>query len=108
MIFHRLTVGVSRDGLFDISLEDTAFRFLLFVSQAEGEAVLNDHLTATGVPVQRGVRLEEFRADGDRVLAILRNTDGTRQRVGARYLAGCDSAHSTVRDLAGPSWLVGS
>ena len=35
-----------RTRLFDIGLEDTAYPFLLFISQAETEAVLNEHLAA--------------------------------------------------------------
>src|SRR5215207_3525101 len=37
-----------RTRLFDIGLEDTAYPFLLFVSQAETEAVLTEQLTAHG------------------------------------------------------------
>jgi 2-polyprenyl-6-methoxyphenol hydroxylase-like FAD-dependent oxidoreductase len=40
--------------LFDIGLEDTAFPFLLVISQSEREAILNEHLAARGVPVERG------------------------------------------------------
>ena len=31
--------------LFDIGLDDTAYPFLLFLSQAETESLLNDHLS---------------------------------------------------------------
>jgi hypothetical protein len=43
-----------RTRLFDAGLEDTAYPFLLFISQAETEAVLNEHLAARGVHVERG------------------------------------------------------
>ena len=46
--------------LFDVGLEDTAYPFLLFVSQAETEAVLNEHLAERGIEVERGVELATF------------------------------------------------
>ncbi len=60
-----------RTPLFDVGLEDTAYPFPLFVSQAETEAVLNEHLAARGIHVERGVELVAW--------------------------AGCDGARSTVR-----------
>jgi 2-polyprenyl-6-methoxyphenol hydroxylase-like FAD-dependent oxidoreductase len=86
--------------LFDIGLEDTAFPFLLFISQAETEAILNEHLAARGVPVERGVELVSFTADSDGVACALRGADGGTEQVRGRYLVGCDGAHSTVRDGA--------
>lgn len=87
--------------LFDIGLEDTAYPFLLFVSQAETEAVLNEHLAARGVDVERGVELVALSSGEEDVRCTLRHLDGRTEDVRARYLAGCDGAHSTVRELAG-------
>jgi 2-polyprenyl-6-methoxyphenol hydroxylase-like FAD-dependent oxidoreductase len=87
--------------LFDVGLEDTAYPFLLFISQAETEAVLNDHLTEQGVNVERGVELVEFHAGQESVLCTLRHAAGRTERLRLRYLVGCDGAHSTVRHGAG-------
>jgi 2-polyprenyl-6-methoxyphenol hydroxylase-like FAD-dependent oxidoreductase len=87
--------------LFDVGLEDTAFPFLLFISQAETEAVLNEHLAEQGVDVERGVELVEFKAGEDAVRCTLRHGDETTERLHARYLVGCDGAHSSVRHGAG-------
>jgi 2-polyprenyl-6-methoxyphenol hydroxylase-like FAD-dependent oxidoreductase len=87
--------------LFDIGLEDTAYPFLLFVSQAETEAILNEHLAAHGLHVERGVELLAFKAGADEVSCMLRRRDGTTEQVRTRYLIGCDGAHSTVRQGAG-------
>lgn len=106
----RITAGgrVACTPLFDIGAEDTAFPFLRFVSQAETEAVLGEHLTGHGVAVERGVTLESFRpgADGTPVCS-LRHADGTREVVRARYLVGCDGARSTVREQAGIPFVGG-
>ena len=48
---------VAKAQLFDIGVSDTRFPFLLFVSQAETEAVLAQALTAGGSRVERGVEL---------------------------------------------------
>jgi 2-polyprenyl-6-methoxyphenol hydroxylase-like FAD-dependent oxidoreductase len=88
--------------LFDVGLEDTAYPFLLFISQAETEAVLNEHLVAAhGAHVERGVELLGFEAGANDVVCTLGQKDGSRDRVRARYLVGCDGAHSSVRRGAG-------
>ena len=83
--------------LFDVGLEDTAYPFLLFVSQAETESVLNEHLAEQGVHVERGVEIVSFEAGEEAVLCILRHGDERTERLHARYLVGCDGAHSSVR-----------
>src|SRR5262249_57542184 len=84
----------------DVGVEDSAFPSLLFVSQAETEAVLTDHLTANDVHVERGVELVSFQTDDDAVACVVRHGDGRHEQVRCRYLVGCDGAHSTVRHLA--------
>jgi 2-polyprenyl-6-methoxyphenol hydroxylase-like FAD-dependent oxidoreductase len=88
---------VVRIRLFGLGLDDTAYPFLLFISQAETEQVLGDRLAGRGVPVERGVELVGFHADPDAVTATLRHRDGPAEQVRARYLVGCDGAGSTVR-----------
>jgi 2-polyprenyl-6-methoxyphenol hydroxylase-like FAD-dependent oxidoreductase len=87
--------------LFDVGLEDTAYPFLLFISQAETESVLNEHLAEQGVHVERGVELVAFEAGEEAVLCTLRHGDERTERLHARYLVGCDGAHSGVRHGAG-------
>jgi 2-polyprenyl-6-methoxyphenol hydroxylase-like FAD-dependent oxidoreductase len=87
--------------LFDVGLEDTAYPFLLFVSQAETEAVLNEHLAEHGLQVERGVELVGFEHRKAGVSCSLRHGDGRAERLHAHYLAGCDGAHSSVRHGAG-------
>jgi 2-polyprenyl-6-methoxyphenol hydroxylase-like FAD-dependent oxidoreductase len=79
---------------------DTRFPFILFVSQAETEALLGAHLVSRGVSVERGVELVDVRMDNDGVDTVLRRANGVDEHVRARYLVGCDGAHSTVRQRA--------
>jgi len=99
---------LARTRLFDIGLEDTAYPFLLFISQAETEAVLNEHLAARGVHVERGVELVALAAEEQQVACTLRHHDGTTERLRVGYLVGCDGAHSSVRRLAGIRFVGGS
>ncbi len=94
--------------LFDLGLEDTAYPFLLFLSQAETERVLGEHLATAGVRVERGVELASLSDAGDSATATLRHRDGREEVVSARYVAGCDGGHSTVRRLAGIGFEGGS
>ncbi|MEU3949673.1 FAD-dependent monooxygenase [Streptomyces sp. NPDC029526] len=87
--------------LFDTGLDDTAHPFLLFLSQAETERVLSRRLTERDVIVERGTELLGLERTGPYVTCALRDRDGTRESVTARYVVGCDGAHSTVRSRAG-------
>jgi len=87
--------------LFDFGLADTAYPYLLFLSQAETERILVDHLTAAGITVEREVQLVDLQPGPDEVSAVLRHDNGREERINARYVVGCDGAHSTVRTTAG-------
>jgi 2-polyprenyl-6-methoxyphenol hydroxylase-like FAD-dependent oxidoreductase len=91
----------TRAPLFDIGLDDTRFPFLLFLSQAETEAILGEHLTTGGATIERGIELVGLAQYSDHVACTLRHRDGHTEQVGARYVVGCDGAHSAVRRLAG-------
>jgi 2-polyprenyl-6-methoxyphenol hydroxylase-like FAD-dependent oxidoreductase len=98
----RLMLHVDRGeppaiDLGNIGRADTRFPYILFVSQADTEAVLVDYLELRGVVIERGVELATFRAEGDSIGCILRRRDGREESCRVRYLGGCDGAHSTVR-----------
>jgi 2-polyprenyl-6-methoxyphenol hydroxylase-like FAD-dependent oxidoreductase len=87
--------------LFDLGLDDTAYPYLLFLSQAETERILGEHVTAAGIAVERAVELVGLDAAADGANARLRHRDGREEQVHARYVAGCDGAHSAVRHRTG-------
>jgi len=74
------------------------FPYLLLFPQEEHERLLIQHLIEGGVEVERGVELVGLEDQGDRVLARLQQPDGAEETCEAAYLAGCDGAHSTVRE----------
>ena len=87
--------------LSDFGAADTRYPFILFVSQADTEALLASHLTTHGVVIERGVELQDFAENASGVTCTLRFQDGRAERVRTKYLVGCDGAHSTVRKGAG-------
>jgi 2-polyprenyl-6-methoxyphenol hydroxylase-like FAD-dependent oxidoreductase len=87
--------------LFDLGIADTAHPYLLFLSQAETERILGEHLARHGVLVERGTELIGVDAADGHVTCRLRRGDGRHETVRARYLVGCDGANSTVRQQAG-------
>jgi 2-polyprenyl-6-methoxyphenol hydroxylase-like FAD-dependent oxidoreductase len=87
--------------LFDFGIEDTAYPYLLFLSQAVTEQLLGEHLTGRGVTLERGVELVELRQNDRDVNCRLRHAEGREERIQARYVVGCDGARSTVRAQSG-------
>jgi 2-polyprenyl-6-methoxyphenol hydroxylase-like FAD-dependent oxidoreductase len=90
-----------RFSLSDFGTTDTRYPYILFVSQAETEGLLTQHLAARGVRVEREVDLTEFNEESSGIFCMLRDAEGRAERVYTRYLVGCDGAHSTVRKGAG-------
>lgn len=85
----------------DLDRADTRFPYILFVSQADTEAVLTDHLQSSGVEVERSVELVSFREEEADLRCVLRHADDREEIIRVSYLVGCDGAHSTVRKGAG-------
>jgi 2-polyprenyl-6-methoxyphenol hydroxylase-like FAD-dependent oxidoreductase len=93
--------------LFESGLEETAFPFLLFLSQASTEEILIDRLEAVGVSVERGVELSTVERGADLVQSsLLTGTGGFTAR--SRFVVGCDGAHSSVRHSGGIGFVGGA
>lgn len=87
--------------LFEPTITETAYPYLLFVSQARTEQILLQHLERAGIQVTRDRALVDLDQDGDGVTATVRGADGTTETVHAGYVVGCDGAHSAVRAACG-------
>jgi 2-polyprenyl-6-methoxyphenol hydroxylase-like FAD-dependent oxidoreductase len=71
--------------------------------QYETERLLRERLAVFGQQAERGVALRSFEQDADGVRAVLAGPEG-EETVRARYLIGCDGAHSVVRKGLGLSF----
>jgi 2-polyprenyl-6-methoxyphenol hydroxylase-like FAD-dependent oxidoreductase len=82
---------------FDLDRIPGRYPFVLFFPQNETERLLTEHLNSLGCEVERGTELLSFENTKDGVTAQLRHKSGATQSVSARWLIGCDGAHSVVR-----------
>lgn len=87
-------------GRMDLTMPPEIPFGFLGLPQYETERILRRHLESLGTRVERGVRLVGFTQDEDGVDAVLAGPEG-EHTVRARYLVGCDGAHSTVRKALG-------
>ena len=92
----------------DVGTGLSPFPYALILPQDEHERVLIAELAARGVEVERGTTLIDFEDRGDHVSARLRRADGTEENCGAAYVAGCDGAHSIVREILGVGFPGGT
>lgn len=86
----------------------TPFPYALIFPQDEHEKLLIERLAAAGVAVERQTELLSLQQKTDRVEARLKLPDGSEETCQAAYVAGCDGAHSTVREELGIGFPGGS
>jgi 2-polyprenyl-6-methoxyphenol hydroxylase-like FAD-dependent oxidoreductase/heme-degrading monooxygenase HmoA len=79
----------------------------LGLPQYETERLLTARLATLGVRPKRGAELVDFHQDDDGVLATVATADGGTETIRAKYLVGCDGAHSRVRELLGLTFTGG-
>jgi 2-polyprenyl-6-methoxyphenol hydroxylase-like FAD-dependent oxidoreductase len=77
------------------------FPFLLLIAQQQTEVRLAERLEAVSGHVHRSATLLDLHDDFPGTVATIADADGLVHAVTARYVAGCDGVHSTVRRLAG-------
>jgi len=91
----------ARLPLGNIGRDISPYPYLLVLGQDDNERLLGDALRARGLAVQWNTELVGLAQDTDHVTATLRSPDGTTSKVTVPWLAGCDGARSSVRELNG-------
>ncbi|MBM3857211.1 MAG: FAD-binding protein, partial [Verrucomicrobia bacterium] len=76
---------------------DSVYPSPVILPQSQTEEILERHLAALGVTVERQVELKNFSQDENSVTAELQHADGACETTTVSYLAGCDGARSAVR-----------
>jgi 2-polyprenyl-6-methoxyphenol hydroxylase-like FAD-dependent oxidoreductase len=98
-----------------LDVPETPHPYGLMLPQSETERLMEQHLNATGVQVERQVELTHFTAGADHIAATLRHPDGRDETIDAAWMIGCDGAHSSIRHGIGmqfegntlpSSWLL--
>ncbi|MBZ9711249.1 FAD-dependent monooxygenase [Mesorhizobium sp. ESP7-2] len=83
------------------------YSFLQIFPQDEHERLLVERLGQLGVTVERRTELLDFTDHGDRIVARLRGEHG-EETAEFSYLAGCDGAHSLVRETISAGFSGGT
>jgi 2-polyprenyl-6-methoxyphenol hydroxylase-like FAD-dependent oxidoreductase len=76
--------------------------------QDEHERLLVEQLSAAGVEVERGTSVTSFTHAGSTMRVQLARKDGSAETCEVMFLAGCDGAHSKIRQGIGATFLGGT
>ena len=84
----------------------TKFPFILILEQSKTEEILEQYLTRHDVTIDRQCELVDIaeESDGNQLTEVTvrdyrRSSDKNLIRVKAKYICGCDGAHSRLRDM---------
>jgi len=85
----------------DIGRDVSPYPFILILGQDDNEKLLGEALKKQGVTVQWNTELVGLAQDEHRVTAKVKRPDGGIGDVAAKWVGGCDGAHSAVREMSG-------
>jgi 2-polyprenyl-6-methoxyphenol hydroxylase-like FAD-dependent oxidoreductase len=91
-----------------IASDLTPYAFLQIFPQDEHERLLIAELEELGVAVERQTELLNYHDEGHHISVRLRRSDGREESCQADYIAGCDGAHSIVRETMGAGFPGGT
>ncbi len=74
------------------------YPFVLFLPQNETEGLLIEHLESLGSRIERGIELVSIKEKDNGAEVQLREADGKAENATAKWVVGCDGAHSAVRE----------
>jgi len=84
------------------------YPYALICPQDAHERFLVETLAREGVTVERDTSLVELSEEGDGVCARVQREGGGSEEIRAKYVAGCDGAHSFVREAVGAGFPGGT
>jgi 2-polyprenyl-6-methoxyphenol hydroxylase-like FAD-dependent oxidoreductase len=84
------------------------FPHLTIFPQDQHERLLIEQLSALGIEVERGTSVASFADAGTRIRVQLARAGGAAESCDVMFLAGCDGAHSKVREGIGATFEGGT
>jgi 2-polyprenyl-6-methoxyphenol hydroxylase-like FAD-dependent oxidoreductase len=100
--------NAARFSFGDMGADLSAFPYALVFSQDQHERLLIERLAEAGIEVERRTEILGFEEKDGRVLTRLKGPDGGLEACETAYIAGCDGAHSTVRETLGIGFAGGT
>lgn len=91
-------------GHLDADEIDSPHSHPCILGQNRTEHLLEEHLNKLGSKVDWEVEVKDFEQDENGVNVTLVHSDGSQEVTRAKYLIGCDGAHSIVRKTLGLSF----
>jgi 2-polyprenyl-6-methoxyphenol hydroxylase-like FAD-dependent oxidoreductase len=85
----------------DAGAHISPYPYILVLGQDDNERILGDKLREQGQDVQWNTELVALAQQPGEVKATLKQADGSTREITAAWVAGCDGAHSAVRELNG-------
>ena len=79
----------------------TPYPYILILGQDDNELIMGERLRELGMAVQWNSELTGLEQNPDHVVATLKKPDGATCKISAGWVAGCDGARSSVRELCG-------
>ena len=92
---------MARVPLGDAGRNLTRYPYILVLGQDDNERIMGERLRDWDVSIQWNTELTALEQEPDRVNATLKLADGTTRKVSVAWVAGCDGARSSVRELTG-------
>lgn len=92
-------IGNNKPIQVDLSVIEGEFNFVLILGQSWTEKILSAELTRLGGQIERGTELLSLKQDGQGVACETVKTNQEPAKLGAKFVVGCDGAHSVVRNL---------
>lgn len=92
---------MARVPLGEAGQDVTPYPFILILGQDDNERIMGEKLRDLGAQVQWNTELVGLAQEPGRVAATLKQPGGADQTIFAAWVAGCDGAHSAVRELSG-------
>lgn len=88
----------------DLTVIPSRFNYMVIVPQSGTEGVLEARCRELGVTIERGADVIGLSQDADGVNVQIATPDGSRAER-ARFVVGCDGAHSKVREVVGAKFV---